>query len=1787
MDAAGIYSEAVTLTVRKESGKTYLDLTAEWDWLQNASYPVVIDPTVASGEPITTVHKDTFASSTYPSTTYTDDPFLFSGNNGTYGRTRSFVQFVLPSLTSGAKITSSTFSLYQIASGSTSHTLDIYRVTSFWDAYQTTWNSQPTVGAVEASLSNNAQNQYWNFDVTNLVRAWYGNTQPNYGMMVRHRTETEASRKFNSANNSTSQPRLVINYTVDPIGMESFWGYTPEGINGFNGNLALQATDLHIPGRGVPVTFTRTYNSRAAEDGPLGFGWTANVFARIKDAGYAPITLVDEDGTQHIFSRNTDGSFSAPNGVFLTLVKNADNTYTVTRIDGTVTRFNAAGQITGTTDTNNNTTSFSYTSGRLTSISDASSRITTLTYNASNRLWKITDHANRVTTFEYDANGRLTAVTNPGSQVTRYAYDTARNLLSVTDPRGTKTHYLYTSDNRVRSVNPVNMAINPSFEADADNNGLPDYYTLDNGQAGTASLDAASGTSFGARAFRVSTASTNPAYWSAYLSDSIPVDRSKAYTLSGHLRASLSSGSLTTVLSLIAYNAANQNLGEFARTALSGSFSWQRINFPLGANALPSGTAYVKVRAAVSTSGSGTSWFDAVQLEEGSLTDFTGTATLFYNTVARRTTGTDAKGNQVAYDFRADGNLLQVVDDPSGAAHRTSLAYDTDNNINKVTDANTNAGLKTGSYDFTFISGKGLPNTAKDPLNQQHIYSYDSNNNLKQTVDPNQNVASDYYDKRSNNVESLDTYTQSKASRYFSNGNIDYDTALISAAENLVTNPGLERLNLSGAVDQWVVYKPSGSAAISWSTVPRSGDRSISVANPAVWVDVMNTRTVPFAAGDTYIVSGYVKTSGVSANTASVKVDAYNSSGAWLGEVVGTRLGGTRDWTRLHLAVNSENLPAGTAFLGAGFTTTPMTGTVYFDDAQLEKGTVLTNYNLVENSGMELDANSDTIPDQWTGTSLTANDRIDTFRHVGARSFKITGASGVNKSLRQTVKVSGNANTKLTLSGWSFADNPNPSGGWYGLQMRVFYTDGTSDWHSANDFTKEPHTDWEHIVAEVRPAKAFNAVEIHLYFYNQTGSAWFDDLRLEYGNNISSYGYDTGHNYLTSFKDALGNTTAFQYSAVGNRTRVTDPKGFITNFAFDSLNRLTSVTDADNKVTSYGYDANGNRTGVTDARNNTTTYGYDRFNRLASITDPLNKTTAFSYDEGGLLTQILYPGSGRLNFRYNRLNRLTDLLFNGAARYTFEYDPLGNRTRMSDAVRNESSVFAYTADNNLQRVTEYNNNRTDYTYDAAGNVTTLTATIGGTGYATNFTYDRLYRLTRAAFSGGSARFTYDENGNPAGRFTQNGVTTTYGYNDAKMLSGLQTFAPNGSMINEYRYTYDANGNWTQAQTPSGAVSYTYDSLNRLTSETLPDGTLIEYTYDATGNRLTKKVTQGGSVTTTGYQYGAANQLTSAGGVSYTYDDNGNMTGDGTRTYFYDAANRLVEVRQGANSIAAFAYDADGRRVSMTTASGTVRFFYDGTSTRVLYETDGGGNLLARYVYGPGGRLLAMVRGGVTYYYHYNGHGDVVALTDASGTVVATYDYDAFGNHIGSTGSVVNPYRYAGYRWDAETGLYYLNARYYLPSVGRFISRDAFHGFEDDPASLNQYNYARSNPVMFVDPSGYFAISLSNSVTLGLSALVFVPGVGQVSLLGIAVAVGGAWLISKYGLPWAIRQYQASKAKKQVDDAAGQVGLTPIQRKIFGRVVENYKGEHGRGPNDNIPWAILIELARQVKNGMYK
>jgi RHS repeat-associated protein len=233
-----------------------------------------------------------------------------------------------------------------------------------------------------------------------------------------------------------------------------------------------------------------------------------------------------------------------------------------------------------------------------------------------------------------------------------------------------------------------------------------------------------------------------------------------------------------------------------------------------------------------------------------------------------------------------------------------------------------------------------------------------------------------------------------------------------------------------------------------------------------------------------------------------------------------------------------------------------------------------------------------------------------------------------------------------------------------------------------------------------------------------------------------------------------------------------------------------------------------------------------------------------------------------------------------------------------------------------------------------------------------------------------------------------------------------------------------------------------------------------------------KTPSGGNALTTTYHYDEANQIIDVNGVNFSYDVNGNVTSDGKQTYTYDVEDRLTSVKDSNNNtIASFTYDSDGFRKTMTTASGTITYHYD-ENNNVAYETDSSNAVIASYTFN-GSQPISMTRGGQTYSYQYNGHGDVVALTNATGSIVNTYEYDAFGNILKETGNIENPYRYAGYRYDSNTGLYYLQGRYFDSKLGRYLSRDSFEGFDKSPVSLNKYIYVENNPTNKVDPSGHW------------------------------------------------------------------------------------------------------------------
>jgi len=377
-------------------------------------------------------------------------------------------------------------------------------------------------------------------------------------------------------------------------------------------------------------------------------------------------------------------------------------------------------------------------------------------------------------------------------------------------------------------------------------------------------------------------------------------------------------------------------------------------------------------------------------------------------------------------------------------------------------------------------------------------------------------------------------------------------------------------------------------------------------------------------------------------------------------------------------------------------------------------------------------------------------------------------------------------------------------------------------------------------------------------------------------------------------------------------------------------------------------------------------------------------------------------------------------------------------------------------------------------------------------------YDRAGRLYQIKVGDDTTTYEYFDNGNLQKLTYPNGLTAEYTYYADNRLHTLAN--KNGLTITSaYNYDYDANGNRVTVLDSDGTTTYAYDELNRLESVTEPSGKVTAYTFDASGNRTTETVTESSAVATS-YTYNVQNQLSStaktSGGtvvdVNYAYDNNGNELSESTSgaaaaTYSYNALNQMISA-QTAGSTATYTYNGDGLRASKAVTEGgateTTKYLYE--YDKPVLELDGSGNETAYSVYG-GNTLISRTVDGETLYYLYNGHGDVIQLTDANGSVAMTYKYDAFGNVTTATGTQATPYRYSGYQFDEETGLYYLNARYYNPVVARFVSADTYYGQASDPLSLNLYTYCHNEPMMYWDPTGHDDIDL-NSLLASMTAL---------------------------------------------------------------------------------------------------
>ena len=326
-----------------------------------------------------------------------------------------------------------------------------------------------------------------------------------------------------------------------------------------------------------------------------------------------------------------------------------------------------------------------------------------------------------------------------------------------------------------------------------------------------------------------------------------------------------------------------------------------------------------------------------------------------------------------------------------------------------------------------------------------------------------------------------------------------------------------------------------------------------------------------------------------------------------------------------------------------------------------------------------------------------------------------------------------------------------------------------------------------------------------------------------------------------------------------------------------------------------------------------------------------------------------------------------------------------------------------------------------------------------------------------------------------------------------------------------KYAYDSMGNISRIdENGEPVVWYKYDALNRLVREDNKTfGKTWLYSYDNKGNILSKRETsftlkenaEESGFTRVQYEYDGDKLLT-FGTESCEYDAIGNPT-----TYRGKSASWSNGRQMKSYDGTAFTYDGLGRRLS----KGNITYTYD-SNNRIIKQSNG-----IEFIYDNSG-VAGIVYNNATYVYRKDGQGNIAALIDSSGNVVVEYKYDAWGDHVivlsdssNENLAKANPFRYRGYYYDEETGLYYLKSRYYDPETGRFLNADDIQILNISKEiinGLNLYCYCNNNPVNDKDESGYlFGFLLALLVGGIVGALVSAAGtfvgdvIGNISNFG--------------------------------------------------------------------------------------
>jgi RHS repeat-associated protein len=1268
------------------------------------------------------------------------------------------------------------------------------------------------------------------------------------------------------------------------------------------------------------TSFVATYNSYNADtsrvqlDTVMGYGWTHshNIFL-FSQVG--SMFRFDGDGRVTRYKLGAGGTFTAAPGYFETLVKNPDGSFTLTQKDKTTYTFRLiAGtpfflvgpvyRVTSIVDRNGNTTTYTYSGGNLTSVTDTYGRSVTFTYatfsSSNKKLTSVTDPAGKVTTFQYDSTGRkLTKITDPNGNSIQYTYNTLYQLTAKQDKDGRTFTYSYSSFEPT-SVNDGNGATSGALSN-------PGNWATDPTQLATNQ----------SRVYIPATTTKVDGRGNTW---------QYSYDSNGHITRITAPDSAVTQ-----YTYSPTTLLITSTTDPRGDVTTYTYDALGNGTSMTDALGHTTTYTYESTFNQVTSMTDprgrttiyTIDPSTGNLLQETdpngGTQTRTYDSHGNVLTYTDRDGHTTRYTYSSTGDLIQVLD-PLG--HTTQMTYDPVGNMLSRTDA-------LGHTSQMQYDGMNRLTQVTDPLSDTTIMQFDGEGNLTQITDRNGHATTMQYDLRQRVIKATDALGHFSSAAYDGNDNRTSQTDRNSHTTTYqydLQNRLQQTTDPLGNVAS-TVYDPAGNAMSETDANGHTTNYTYDALNRRITTtDALGNVTQTIY--DTGTIAG-CPNCGVTpgSDLTTGRIDANGKATYFKYDAL----------DRLIDTVRKVGSTADTITAADALTTTTY-------DPQ----------------GNRL---SETIRCTPCSTDPTGNATVYVY-DADNRKIQMTNAAGdvtrysydgvdnVVATIEPNGNVIGNTYDSLNrLIQTTDSAGPVASYGYDPAGNRISVTDGNGN------TTASAYDAVNRVVSTTDPLGKVTTTA-----YDFVGNVV---QSIDRNGHATTYTYDADNRRITS-TDALGGVTSYQYDPVGNRTRVTDANGHATQYQYDAINRQTGETYANGTVLTLQYDAVGNITRRTDQIGQVTTYVYDDLYDLTSRSYPSLVNDSYTYDlaqrmltaqRGSWPDAFVYDGADRtlqatqngrvVTYSYNIPGRTRTVTYPGGRTIVEHTDA---RTRIASIDDAAPNLVQYTYDPGNRILTRANRNGTSsfYAYNANNWVTSLQHT-GGSPIA-GFTYaydnegnrgfegktpdplksekyqydaiDRLIDFKVGDLSGvpppsTQTAYSLDPVGNWTSK-TTNGVTQNRVHDVVNELT----------QIDATPISYDANGN-PQAD---GTLTNAYDEENRLTMATRTfDGAIWQYQYDALGRRVAKAPIPSTPATTTQYFYDDLRIVEEQNGsgttqATYVYgnyvDEVLSMDRGGTQYFYHQNAMYSVEAITNplGTVVERYAYDAYGTP-SVTTGGG--------------------------------------------------------------------------------------------------------------------------------------------------------------------------------------------------------------------------------------------------------------------------